>query len=236
MFSACGPERRSSPMRSSSRATRSVSRSRNDSASSSPAWRAHEHVAQRRLRDRAAAEAGDDGRAVQLDAGQRHPHVRADDAADADGERLLEHDDLPRVLQRVADRVERERAERRDAERADRDALLAQLVDGLLDRAEHRAERDDDRLGALGPVGPHEPSGAAAERRLEVRGDLGDPVEREHLLVVLERLDLHERLGTDHRADRHRVVRVEHLARLERRQPRVHLLLRRACPPPRRRA
>ena len=40
------------------------------------------------------------------------PHVGRDDAADADGERLLEHDDALGACQRRAHRVERERPER----------------------------------------------------------------------------------------------------------------------------
>ena len=102
---------------------------------------------------------------------------------------------------------------------------LAQLVDDLLDRSEHRAERDDDRLRVLAAVAAHQPTGGAAERLLELGGDLGHDVERLHLLRVHEVLDLGERLGADHRADRHRIVRVEHLPRLERRQERVDLLL-----------
>ena len=54
--------------------------------------------------------------------------------------------------ERLAHLVERERPERLDPESADADALVAQLVDRLLDRAEHRAERDDDRLRVVGAV------------------------------------------------------------------------------------
>ena len=35
------------------------------------------------------------------------------------------------------------------------------------ERAEHRAERDDDGLGVLEPVAAHEPTGVAAECGLE---------------------------------------------------------------------
>ena len=107
----------------------------------------------------------------------------------------------------------------------DVDALGAQLVDDLVDRAEHRAERDDDRLGVLARVRAEQPARAASERLLELAGDPRDDVERLHLLRVHEVLDLGERLGADHRADRHRVVGVEHLARLEGGQERVDLLL-----------
>ena len=64
-------------------------------------------------------------------------------------------------------------------------ALLAQLVDDVLDRAEHRAERDDDRLGVLAcGNGAARPPDAAAERLRELGRELRDEVERLHLLRV----------------------------------------------------
>ncbi len=84
---------------------------------------------QRRLGDGAPAEAGDHGVAVQLQAGQRQPHVGRDDAAQADREALLQHDHALGALQRGAHRGQRERAERVDAEHADLHAVGAQLVD-----------------------------------------------------------------------------------------------------------
>ena len=72
------------------------------------------------------------------------------------------------------------------AEGADAVALVAQLVDGVLDRAQHRAERDDDRLGVLGAVAAHQAARAPAEGRREVGGQRGDQVERLHLLGVRE--------------------------------------------------
>ena len=56
-----------------------------------------------------------------------------------------------------------------DAERADPHALVAQLVDGVLDRAEHRAERDDDRLGVLGAVAAHAARRSRGRRRARSR-------------------------------------------------------------------
>ncbi len=41
---------------------------------------------------------------------------------------------------------------------------LAQLVDGVLDRAEHRAERHDDRLGVLAAVAAQQPAGVLGRR------------------------------------------------------------------------
>ena len=77
-------------------------------------------------------------------------------------------------LERRADLLQRERPERLDPERADADPLLAQLVDHLLDRPQHRAERDDDRLGVLGAVGarPARPTSRpkAARTRPRSRG------------------------------------------------------------------
>ena len=118
-----------------------------------------------------------------------------------------------------------------------RDAVVAHLVDDFLDRAVHRAERDDDRLGVLGAVGADEPARVAAELRLRTpRRAAGISVERAQLLVVREVAHLGERLGADHRADRDRLGRIEHLPRLERRQVGIDLRLRRACRRARRRA
>jgi hypothetical protein len=56
------------------------------------------------------------------------------------------------------------------------------------------------------------------EARRELGGDLRDALERRDLLRVREVADLHEGLRPDHRADRDRIGRIEHLARLVRRQ------------------
>ena len=145
--------------------------------------------------------------------------------AGADGERLLHHHHPLRLGQRVAHLVERERAEALEGDGADRDALVAHLVDHVLDRAQHRAERQHQRLGVVGAVAAHEPAGGAAEGLLELVGELRDHVEGLHLLGVHEVLHLGEGLGPHHRADRDRVGGVELLARLERRQVGVDLLL-----------
>ena len=99
------------------------------------------------------------------------PHVRRDDAADADRERLLEHDDAlarwPSAARTASSGNGRKRLDRRRAPIAH--ALVAQLVDDVLDRAEHRAERDDDRLGVLGAVArARGRPDVAAERRVEL--------------------------------------------------------------------
>ena len=186
--------------------------------------RVGEEAAQRGGGDRPAAEAGDHGVAVQVEPGERHPHVGGDDPADADRQRLLQHDHALGALQRRPHLLHREGPERLDRQRADRDALVAQLVDRVLDRPQHRAEGDDDGLGVLVEVAADQPAGGAAEGGLELGGDLGDHVERLHLLGVGEVLDLGEGLRPDHRADRHRVGRVEHLARLEGGEEGVDLL------------
>jgi hypothetical protein len=109
-----------------------------------------------------------------------------------------------------------------ERERPDALAAIAQVVDDVLDRAEHRAQRDHDRVGVLQAVPAHEPARVAAERGGEVAGDARDRVEREPLLGVHEVAHLHERLRPDHRADRDRLVGIEHLARRERGQEGVH--------------
>ena len=113
---------------------------------------------------------------------------------------------------------------------------VAQLIDGVLDRPEYRAERNDDRLRVLGAVAAEQPAGVTPERVPEVAGDLGDQLERLHLLGVRQVAHLRERLGPDHRADRDRIVGVEDLARSIRRQVRIDLRLRRASPRARPRA
>ena len=100
-------------------------------------------------------------------------------------------------------------------------------VDGLLERADHRAERDDDRLRVFAAVAAHQPARGAAEARLELGGDARNVLERRQLLGVREVAHFHERLGPDHRADRDRLVRIEDLARRVRRQEGVDLGLRR---------
>ena len=52
-------------------------------------------------------------------------------------------------IRALADGRERKRAERADVERAHRASVGAHRVDDLLDRPVDRAERDDDRVGAL---------------------------------------------------------------------------------------
>ena len=66
----------------------------------------------------------------------------------------------------------------------------------------------------------------APERLAERPADVRNDVEGLHLGHMPEVADLHERLGADHGADRHRRVRVEHLTRFERWEERIDLLLR----------
>ena len=201
--------------------------------------RVREQAAQRRLRDRPAAEAGDHRVAVELDARQRHAHVRPTRSrrrrrrapSRARRTRL-------RVPQRRAHLLERERPERLDR-RARRcfTPSLAQLVDDVLDRAEHRAERDHDRLRVLAAVAAEQAAGVAAERAARTRRrSRGIRSSACICLACARYLTSVNASGPDHRADRHRLGRVEHLARLERRQERVDLLLRRARRRARRRA
>ena len=185
--------------------------------------RVAQHLLERCPRDRAPAQAGDDGVAVQLQAREREPDVGRDDAAETDAEALLEDDDAARRVQRGAHRGERERPERLDAEDADRHSLFAQPVDRLLERADHRAESDDDRLRVFAAIAAHQPARGAAEARLELGGDARNVLERGKLLGVREVAHFHERLRPDHRADRDRLVGIEDLARRVRRQERVDL-------------
>ena len=112
-------------MRRSSDSTSSRSRSRNVSRSGSS--RSCEDVgderAQRALRDRSAAQAGDDVVDGHRQAGEREADVLADDSPDADRERLLDHDHPSRSRKRLPDLFERIGPEAPDAEGGDVDVL-----------------------------------------------------------------------------------------------------------------
>jgi hypothetical protein len=101
----------------------------------------------------------------------------------------------------------------------------AHLVDGVLDRSQHRTHRDDDGFGILGQIRMRQATRLATEYRLELLGQLRDQFESLHLLGVRQVAHLRESLRADHRADRHRLPRVKHLARFVRRQEGVDLLL-----------
>ncbi len=133
-----------------------------------------EQLPQRGPRDRAAAEPGDHRVALQLDPGQRLAHAVGDDAAQADGEALLEHDDALRVGERVAQRGQRERAERADRHRPDRDPIGAHLVDDLLHGAVDRTQRHDDRLGVGGAVIADEAARSRARTASRTRPRAGE--------------------------------------------------------------
>jgi len=175
--------------------------------------------------DGTATEPRDDVVHVRRQARQREPYVLTDDPTDADGERTLDDDYLPCVRRGVAHLFEGVWAEALDSQRAYARPLLVQLVDDLLDRAQHRPERNDDQLGVFGAVPMKQAAGRAAEHLLEPGRDLGHEVEGLHLLDVREVSHLRERFGTDHRADRDRLVGIEYLARLEARQERVDVPL-----------
>ena len=238
MFSACCPDAaRRAPGRARA-ATSSVFRSRKVSGS---------QLVRATARGRAcprseawvigpAAEPGDDrvDRACRQP-GQRHPHVRPTRSRrypTASAFSSTTTRCAPASAARTASSGER--PERGDAERPDRHAPVAQLVDGVLDGAEHRAERDDDRLARPSVrYGRDQPAGVRGRTRAANSSAIcGDQRPAPHLPGVRQVAHLGERLGPDHRADRDRLGRVEHLARLVRRQERVDLLLGRAASTP----
>ena len=204
MFSGLGPDRRVARIRASSRSTRPVSRSRKLKRPSSP--RSGQQAAQRLLviarPPRPATTVEMRGRL-----GQGQPQVGGHDAAGSRGERPLQHDQVPWRGERLADGVHGERPERGDAEHADPHAVGAQLVDHVLDGAEHRAERDDDDVRVLGRYGrtrppesrPNRPNSAAIAA-------VADDAERLLHAFVGQVADLGERLGADHGADRDRLA------------------------------
>ena len=182
---------------------------------------------QRLLGDRTAAQAGDDGVVEDLDAVHRGADVGGQDAADADGKGLLQHHYALLAAESLAHGFEREGAEGDDAEDADLVAGFTHFVDGVLDRAEHRAHGDDDGVGVVHAVAADEAARVAAEERLELVAQLRNHFQRLHLLLVRQVAHFHEGFGADHGADRDGIVGVQHLARLVRRQEGVDLLLRR---------
>ena len=225
MFSACGPGGLPSCSRASSRCDQFDVQVEEVERLELVAPGLLEQPVKRLAGDRPSAETGDHGAATRVAAHHRLVDVGGDDPAPAGGQGLLENHHAAGPRQSVADLLEGERPEGLDAERAHPDADVAHLVDDLLDRPQHRAERHDDRLRALGSVAAHQAAGGSAEVDREPLGDLGDHVEGLHLLVVGEVLDLEEGLGTDHRPDRHGVRGVEQLPGLEGGHERVDLLL-----------
>ena len=233
MFSAVGPERRCVAMRSSSRSTRSVLRSRKVSRSGSPRSAASKTprsdvlVMARPPRPATTVET-ETGRplsamATSVESTPPKPTLKAFSTTTT-------WRALPSAL---AHGVDREGPERRDAERADAQPGVALLVDDVLDRPEHRAHGDDDHVGVGAAVGVHEPARVAPEGLGELRAQLADAPERGQLAGVGQVADLLERLGPDHGADGVRIGGVEHLARLVGGQEGVHLRLARAGRPAR---
>ena len=150
------------------------------------------------------------------------------DAARADREGLLEHDHPLAPRERRAHLVERPRPEALDgrARRSRRPRRASRRsTSSIVPSTE--PERDDDRLGVLarGSRAPARRTRARSARRSR-RRSAGSRRARASAWRA-QVADLEVRLGPDHRADRHRLVGVEHLARLERRQEGVDLLLRR---------
>src|SRR6266567_3439753 len=94
-----------------------------------------EELPERCARDRPATEARDDGISLEYDARERLAHAVGYDPAQTDREALFEHDDALGILQRVAHRRQREGAEGAERDRADLHAVVAHLVDDLLDGA-----------------------------------------------------------------------------------------------------
>ena len=154
--------------------------------------------------------------------------VGGEDPAGADREGPLQDDHSLGLVERRTQLACGKRSEALQRDRADRLPVLAQLVDDLDQRAEDGPQRHDHglRMGAV--VVLEQPARTAAESAAELSGDVRDQLERLQLLGVREVAHLGERLGPDHRADRHRLVRVEHLARRELGQEVIDVLLWRA--------
>ena len=163
----------------------------------------------------ATAEARDHGQHLGRTARQRGVEVGGEDPAGADREGPLQDDHPLGLVERRAQLACGKRSEALQRDRPDRLPALAQLVDDLDQRAEDGSQRHDHGLRVGAVVVLEQPARAAPESAAEVGGDARDQLERLQLLGVREVAHLGERLGAHHRADRHRLVRVEHLARGE---------------------
>ncbi len=184
-----------------------------------------EQLVQRGLRDGSATQAGNRGVAFESHSCHRHAHVGGDNPAHADREAFFQHQEAFAVNQCAAHLFERERAVADDAEYADLVALTAHLVDRVLDGTEHRAHRDDDGFGVIRTIGADKPAAVATEYLTELGGQLRNPFNRLHLFGMCKILYFHEGFRSHHRTDGDRFGRIEHLARLERRQVGIDLFL-----------
>ena len=139
---------------------------------------------------------------------------------------LLDHDD--RVAPASASRTSSSGNGRkhRDAERADvaRPRRAARRRRPRSCRAPSRARRRPSRRPRCGSGRPARPS-CGRTTAANSPASSGTTSSACICFACIEVPHLGERLRPDHRADRHRLVRVEHLARLERRQEGVDLLL-----------
>ena len=174
MFSACGPDGGPARMRAELALDELASRSRKRSGPGSSRPAVSNSPRSDSLGDRAAAEPGDHRVAVRAGCptapcGRWRRRSRRAPTASAFSSTTTRS----ALRERRAHLLEREGPKRLDAERADADALVAQLVDHVLDRAQHRAQRDHDRLGVVGPVAAQQAAGVAAEGLCELARDLG---------------------------------------------------------------
>ena len=217
MFSAAGPDCGAAATRRQLAARPGrCSRSRKVSGSRSSAAGLGEQLPQRGLGDGPAAEAGDDRVAVQPDAATgpsaRWPtRSRRCPTASAFSSTTTRS----RAAQRGAHRVQRERPERGDAERADLhtpSSRSSSTVSLIVPSTEPSATTIGLGVRRCGTGGPGRRSRGRTRRRTPRRSR--DQLQRLALPGVREVAHLGERLRADHRADRDRVGRVEHLARL----------------------
>ncbi len=233
MFSAVGPERRCRAMRSSSRSTRPVLRSRKVRRPSSP-WSA----ASKTLLSDALVMARPPSPATTVATGIGKPLSVMATSVDSTPPKptLMAFSTTTtcrHVLECAPNGIDRERPERGDAHRTDPVPGGALRVHDFLDRPEDRAHGHDHHFGVGTPVRVHEAARVAPEGLGEFRAQPSDAVQRRELAGVRQVPHLLERLGAHHGADGVRLCRVEHLAGLVGGQERVHLLLAREGPPAR---
>ena len=168
MFSAVGPERRCRAMRSSSRSTRPVLRSRKVRRTSPP-WSAASKTPPRDALVMARPPVPPPRWQPAPAARERHGHVRRQHPAEAHADGLLNDDDLLGVLECVPDGIDREGPEGGDADRADPVSGGALGIHDVLNRPQHRAHGHDHHVGVGTPVRVHQATRVAPEGLGELR-------------------------------------------------------------------
>ena len=176
-------------------------------------------------RNRATAKAGNHCIHGGARAAERGFHFHAENTAAARGHRAVDHDHAGRAFQRFSHRVIRERTEALQADNTHVEAFIPELIHGILDRADAGTHADHADIRVFGTVRGEETAGAAAENLCKLFLHAGQDFKRRIETVLRKVTDFGKRFRSHHGADRHRILRIEHLTRLIGREELIHLLL-----------